>query len=352
MIVRNEEAFLDASLRSVKTVLRFGDIVVVDTGSADGTKEIAFSHGATVCDFEWYDDFSAARNFSAKKARHDWILTIDADEVIVDADILKLESFILNAEPQSVGAIRVIALPGDASSYLSRLYNRKRHKWVGNIHEQLVSIDTQPNEILYLPVAIEHYGYLPDVKSSKGKFERNLRMLEDALSKQPDDPYILAQLGKCYYVNGKDLVKACEYFERALSANEDHRLEYIYITVEFYGYALINTGQYEKALEHISRYEAYYMTKPEFRYLAAHVYQNNGMLQEAVESYESCIGANTVSSEGITSYLSYYNIGVILECVGMIEDAAAMYRNCGDYEPALGRLKELKGQLKGVDNGF
>ena len=68
-----------------------------------------------------------------------------------------------------------------------------------------------------------------------------------------------------------------------------------------------------------------------------------GMLVEAVESYESCIGADTADQKGINSFLSYYNIGVILECVGMIEDAVQMYKNCGDYEPAKLRLEELLG---------
>ena len=90
------------------------------------------------------------------------------------------------------------------------------------------------------------------------------------------------------------------------------------------------------------RYEKHYKHKPEFRFLSAHIYQNNGMLQEAVECYESCIGADTFDPKGITSFLSYYNIGVILECVGMIEDALQMYQNCGDYEPAKQRLAELQ----------
>jgi hypothetical protein len=65
------------------------------------------------------------------------------------------------------------------------------------------------------------------------------------------------------------------------------------------------------------------------------------MLVEAVECYESCIGADAIDYSGITSFLSYYNIGVILECIGMIEDAVQMYENCGAYEPAAARLAEL-----------
>jgi len=342
MIVKNEEEFLDSSLKSVISVLELEDLVVVDTGSTDRTKEIAFDNGAGVYDFEWVNDFSAARNYSASKAKNDWVLFMDADEVLKEADIDIIGSFIETAPAGSVGAIKMIANPGNASSNISRLYNKKNHKLDGMIHEQIVPIDDNAKEIVVIPIIAEHFGYAPEIKESKGKFERNTKMLKEALKKQPGDPYLLAQLGKSYYVNGEDLSVACDYFERALAADVDYRLEYVYITVEQYGYSLLRTEQYEKALGHIDRYtEHYAAAKPEFRFLMAHVFQNNGMFQEAVECYESCIGADMIDTEGITSYLSYYNIGVILECVGMIEDAVAVYKSCGDYEPAVNRLAEL-----------
>jgi len=343
MIVKNEEKFLDTSLKSVTSVLGLDDLIVVDTGSTDRTVEIAKENGAKVYDFTWIKDFSAARNFSAEHAKHEWVLYLDADEELKEADIEGILTFIKSSNADTVGALKMIAHPGPESSNWTRFYNRKTHKLDGTIHEQIVPIENNGREIRLVPIVAVHYGYAPDIKESKGKFERNERMLKEALEKQPSDPYILSQLGKCYYVNGEDLLKACEYFEKALAVGEDHRLEYIFITVEQYGFSLINTEQYEKALEHINKYAKYYAdVKPEFRYLCAHVYQNNGMLQEAVECYESCIGAEAVDDDGIASYLSYYNIGVILECVGMIEDAIIMYENCGDYEPAKQRLAVLK----------
>jgi len=342
MIVKNEEAFLDTSIKSVISVLGLEDLVVVDTGSTDKTKEIAQNNGARVFDFEWIKDFSAARNFSASKAKNDWILYLDADEEVKEADLDALASFVKSTPASTVGAIKMIAHPGNASSNWTRFYNRKTHKLEGSIHEQIVPIGDDGKEIVVVPIIAVHYGYAPDIKESKGKFERNTSMLKEALEKQPGDPYILAQLGKSYFVNNEDLMTACGYFEKALAAGDDYRLEYVYVTVEQYGYALLKTEQYEKALGHISKYaEKYAAVKPEFRFLMAHVFQNNGMFQEAVDCYESCIGADMIDTEGITSYLSYYNIGVILECVGMLEDAIEMYKNCGDYEPAKARLKEL-----------
>jgi hypothetical protein len=186
-----------------------------------------------------------------------------------------------------------------------------------------------------------HHGYLPEYNKVVTKLERNEKLLQKELEKKPKDTYILYQLGKSYFCNERDLQKACEYFNKALSADTDTNAGYTYELVECYGYALINTGQYDKALALREEFSAYYINNVQFRFLSAHIYQNNGMFQEAVESYESCIGVDVFDPTGITSFLSYYNIGVILECVGMIEDAVTMYNNCGDYEPALVRLNEL-----------
>ena len=80
MIVKDEEENIERSLMSVKPVV--DEMIVVDTGSTDRTKDIARSLGAKVYDFQWTDSFSDARNFSLSKATGKWILVLDADEVI------------------------------------------------------------------------------------------------------------------------------------------------------------------------------------------------------------------------------------------------------------------------------
>lgn len=339
MIVKNEEEFLDSSIKSAVEFLGVEDILIADTGSTDRTVEIAQSNGARVVSFEWCDDFSAARNFAAENAANDWIVTLDADEQIIEADTCKLRSFI--KEKCEVGLFRGIEMTDNSVSTGIRLYNREFYRYEGNIHEQITPIGKHPKIVKQVPVVLAHYGYLSDVKAAKSKYERNVRLLKMALDKKPGDPYLLFQLGKCHSVNDGDLFEACKNYEKSLAAKDDYRLEYVYYTVELYGYALINTGQYDKALRLLKRYKNHYKSKPEFRFLSAHIYQNNGMFQEAVECYESCIGADTFDAKGITSFLSYYNIGVILECVGMLEDAIEMYTRCGDYEPAQARLAEL-----------
>src|SRR5664280_1682563 len=84
MIVKNEEETLARCLKSVIGIA--DEIVIVDTGSTDKTKEIAKKYTDCLYDFEWVDDFSGARNFSFEKATMDYILWMDADDVLADTD--------------------------------------------------------------------------------------------------------------------------------------------------------------------------------------------------------------------------------------------------------------------------
>ncbi|MFZ4439991.1 MAG: glycosyltransferase [Syntrophales bacterium] len=92
MIVKNETRYLAQCLNSLSPVA--DEIIVVDTGSTDKTKEIAEAFGAHLYDFDWTNDFSAARNESLAKAKGDWILVMDADEVISFQDHAKLKKLI------------------------------------------------------------------------------------------------------------------------------------------------------------------------------------------------------------------------------------------------------------------
>jgi glycosyltransferase involved in cell wall biosynthesis len=80
MVVRNGARFMKACLESVSPLC--DEIVVVDTGSEDDSRDIARSFGATVIDAAWTNDFAAARNIYVERARCAWILSLDADEVL------------------------------------------------------------------------------------------------------------------------------------------------------------------------------------------------------------------------------------------------------------------------------
>ncbi|MEW6587003.1 MAG: tetratricopeptide repeat protein, partial [Nitrospirota bacterium] len=92
MIVKNEENNIARCLTSVKPVV--DEMIVVDTGSTDRTRDIAKAFGAQVYDFAWTESFADARNFSLSKASGDWILVLDADEVISPLDYEKLRELV------------------------------------------------------------------------------------------------------------------------------------------------------------------------------------------------------------------------------------------------------------------
>ncbi len=92
MIVKNEEENIEHCLSSIQGLV--DEIIIIDTGSTDGTKEIAKKFGAKVFDFKWNNNFSDARNFSLSKATGDWIFILDADEVISPSDHEKIKNLI------------------------------------------------------------------------------------------------------------------------------------------------------------------------------------------------------------------------------------------------------------------
>jgi hypothetical protein len=141
MIVKNEEATLKKCLDSLKDVM--DEIIIVDTGSTDRTKELAYSYTDKVYDFTWCDDFSAARNFAFSKAEGDYIYSADADEFLDDENRKKLELLkdALLPEVEIVQFIYVTKAKNHPTENFERdlrpkLFKRLREfTWIEPIHE-------------------------------------------------------------------------------------------------------------------------------------------------------------------------------------------------------------------------
>lgn len=84
IIAKNEQKYIENCLKALR---RYSwEIIVVDTGSTDDTRQIATRYTDKVYDFAWIDDFSAARNFAAAQASNNWILVLDCDEYLTQLD--------------------------------------------------------------------------------------------------------------------------------------------------------------------------------------------------------------------------------------------------------------------------
>jgi len=142
MIVKNEEDVIARCLNSVKEAI--DEIIIVDTGSTDRTKEIATSLGAKVYDFEWINHFAAARNFSFQQATSDYIMWLDADDVLMPEDLARLLE-LKQREPFNYDTVTMkYNLAFDENGKPTYSYRRNRlvkrsmnFEWIGPVHEYL-----------------------------------------------------------------------------------------------------------------------------------------------------------------------------------------------------------------------
>ncbi len=343
MIVKNEEKTLPYCLKAVKDYM--DEIVIVDTGSTDLTKEIALRYTTKVYDYKWNNDFSEARNFSIAKATNEFILILDADEIVNDININAI-SGLIERNPDHIGRLlRINEFSRDNNPYqyqerVNRLFSKKYYHYEGMIHEQLTRTDNNRILTYQIPLSIVHSGYEGDIEAVNRKSQRNIDLLKIALKSNPNDPYLLYQLGKSYYMK-KDYELATQYFAEALYYDLDPSLEYVQDMVESYGYALINNGQYENALQLAGVYQEF-SNSADFVFLMGLIYMNNTRFDQAIAEFSHATQMKESKMDGVNSYRSYYNLGVIYECLGDYDTAKSYYTRCQGFEPANKQLRALQ----------
>ena len=164
MIVKNEEQHLARCLASIKEAC--DEIIIVDTGSTDSTISIAQSFGARVYHRTWNNDFAAARNESLIHTNANWVLYIDADEMLVDVDASQLRSMLAHSPEVAAFGVQVSPMIGWLPYTDFRLW---RHdpaiQFVGDIHETTLpdirQLAATRNQILqpialHIPVSYTH----------------------------------------------------------------------------------------------------------------------------------------------------------------------------------------------------
>lgn len=357
IITRDEENKLEKCLRALQPY--DFEVVVVDTGSVDNTKKMAANYTDSIYDFEWCDDFAAAKNYAVQMAKNDMVFVVDSDEYIKKLDIEKLYRMITE-HPDGVGRIQrinVFVRNGENNrihEWVNRIFNRCLFHYDGRIHEQIVpgsvfeiesANDRQKSkdvtyETYYTNVEMEHSGYDGSDENVRKKAERNIRLLKREFEETPGDTYIIYQLGKSYYMAG-NYPEAVRYFELALGYDLNPKLEYVIDMVESYGYALLNCGCVETALLLENIYEEF-GNSADFQFLMGLIYMNNERFVEAVAEFMKATKQKTAKAEGVNSYLSYYNAGVIKECLGDTKEAIALYKKCDNYETAKLQLGKFR----------
>ena len=348
IIAKNEEKHIE---KCCKHLAPYGfEIVLVDTGSADKTVELAKRYTDCIYHFDWCNDFSAAKNYAMEKASHNWILSIDCDEYIESIDLSALDA-LMKSQPTAAGRIliRNRFTENGQTAYeqvrVSRFVNRRHYRFEGAVHEQLVPYGVpggklSPVKYVYdAPIIVLHVGYDGSEEEMRDKSMRNIALLEQELSTQGEDPYIYYQLGQSYR-KIHDYEKAFYYFDLGLSMDVDPALDYVQTMVESYGYTLLDLKRNQDALNLLGVYEEF-SKRADFVFLMGLIYMNNGLFDESVQEFTKATTIEEFAVDGVNSYKAHYNIGVIYECTGHTKEAKEAYRRCGSYEPAVKRLKLL-----------
>lgn len=174
MIVKNEQEMLERCLKSVKDL---DEIIVVDTGSTDNTTAIAckYADHVYVDEYEWNDNFAEARNYAKSKATGDWILSIDADEVLEKGGVMKIRRAIGKTKGNSID---VIIKGGKTAYFFPKIFrNKPEIFWKGKAHNYLSIAEENRSDICLIASCSPAHKKDPD---------RTIRILKKEVCENPE----------------------------------------------------------------------------------------------------------------------------------------------------------------------
>lgn len=354
MIVKNEERHLSRCLESVRDLV--DEIVIVDTGSSDRTPEIARSFGAHVFFQAWEDDFSKARNFSIDQATGDWILVLDADEVISREDHAALRHLMENRSaviyrliqttycdesanfgwvPNHLASREATGYPGYIESPLARLFRKMPQiRFQGVVHEHARHEDDPRVHEVATPIRIHHYGKYDTESDRERKNTLYLRLGVEKCEKEPRNAQAHYELGAQLWSMGrlseakksflkardldphypspltalasiatteKDYREAVRYFLRLIEVDPKSVVPYLYLPT-----LLIELGEIAFAENVLKLGYPFLKDHPSYHVNRGVVMQSFGNYRGSLEAFREALRLNPHET------LAWVNIGVSL----------------------------------------
>lgn len=233
MIVRDEAFFIEDCLSAARPLV--DEIVVVDTGSKDGTRETALVIADQIIDFPWVEDFSAARNEGLAAATGDWVLVLDADERIAPTDYAAMreamhderyDGFYLqnrsysnapdqrNWRPIGEDDPNARGYLGYSGHPIMKLFrSRADIRYRGRVHE-IIDGSVEASRRGTLDVVIHHYGEANPGRPRRERALRYLKIMDEELAER-DDGRLFAIAGSTAMYHAQDYAKAQRYLLRA-----------------------------------------------------------------------------------------------------------------------------------------
>jgi glycosyltransferase involved in cell wall biosynthesis len=343
MIVKDEADWILQCIESVKDLV--SEIIIVDTGSKDNTVELARGLGAKIFNFEWCNDFAAARNFSIENATCDWILVLDADEAIDSADFEKIRALINDPKNCCLFTQRHYTNDPRLSNYipckkespkweksyagyfessLVRLFPRKSDvRYEGKVHELIeYGIKNNPSyTIVNSGIRIHHYGHTPEVTAKKDKRGLYSGLGEAKLDDSENAWKNYFELGIEYNIGGK-LNESCEALIQSSKLNPYYIETWINL-----GYVQCELGKYEEAIYSLKNALT---ISPR----SAQAYCNLGVVylrQSNFKLAERCFTNAVILDQNYVN--AFCNLGKALAYMNRFSEAAHFYKRALDLMP-------------------
>jgi glycosyltransferase involved in cell wall biosynthesis len=346
MIVRNEELVLARCLDSISSEV--DEIIIIDTGSDDATKSIASQYTSLIYDFKWIDDFAAARNEAFAKAKMDYILWLDADDIF---EAVELNNFAelkksLSPDVDSVAMNYILALDeyGNIAFKVkrNRLVKRANNfRWIGAVHEYLEVY----GNILQSDISVTHKSLYHDT-------DRNLNIYEKRLSRgeefSPRDQYYFAN----ELFDHRIYERAIDRYEQFLSDDkgwvEDNisscsKLADCYHTLE----------NYEGELQSILRSFRYSSPRPEFCCRLGYYFLEKNNVPSAIFWYKAASqtelsNENWFSNPTYSTWLPHLQLCVCYDKTGNHKLAYLHNEVARQYRPDDQRILAYQQYLKSI----
>lgn len=301
MIVKDEGFFIEDCLSSARPYV--DEIVVVDTGSTDNTREIARPLADTLADFTWIDDFASARNAAIELATAAWILVLDADERIHPDDFVRLRDALADTDkdgfylltrnymdrkpkgwqPIAHSDPMARGFSGYTTHQIMKCFRRRRDiRYAGRVHEIVDASVAEPARG-ELPVVIHHYGDENEAKPRRDRALHYLRIMDEELAKA-EDGRLFGLAGNTALNYSEDYAKAARYLRRAaeLGYRKDESLEGA-------AEALYRGGEFGPALDlYLLVYDAGVRSSPLCLNMA-NLYVRSGDKAKGVQLLEECL---------------------------------------------------------------
>ncbi len=319
MIVRDEESTISRCLDGVEKIV--DEIIIVDTGSVDKTKEIVAQYTSHIYDFPWVDDFAAARNFSFSKATQEYILWLDADDVLLEdaQEALKLLKRDLDPKVEAVSMPYHLVLDSNGKPlYCTKRYRlvkrEKQFQWFGKVHEYL----SVSGEIYNSNVAITH-------KKEKEVTDRNLKIFQNAVAAGEE----LGPRELFHYANesmdNEKYDDAVLLYETFLGQKEGWFEEKIYACGKL-GDCYKNLGMWEKAVESCIKSFQYDLPRGENCTRIGYIYMEQQKYNEAIFWFKLATEVPVVTDSPFYSLASYTWLPYLQMCI--------CYNKLGDQDKA------------------